>query len=195
VPEFDRESDTIERAAAVVNLLTQSGVQERDLPQALRGVWKLVEAAQVSDESAARSVSIVLAAFGLTRTTAAGIADTLVPDRPKHGAGYTFTCIEATIQALSIRGLTITPQDVLDGLRALHRAGIVGSDAERALHVFLMRLTPAAAYFVPRRRTMSIFIGWPAMGSVLRTMSDEDLFTEFGSDATRVAAVIRATHE
>lgn len=107
------------------------------------------------------------------------------PKPAAHGPDYTFTYIETVIQTLSTRGLTITPLDVLDGLWKLHAAGVNGKDAETSRFVFLMRLDTDCG---------TRFTGWSDLAGILALDTNQDLFERFGSDAMRVAAIIRATH-
>lgn len=106
------------------------------------------------------------------------------PKPATHGPDYTFTYIETVIQTLSTRGLTITPLDVLDGLWKLHAAGMNDRDAETSLSAFLVRL---GINYGTR------FPGWSDLAGILALDTDQDLFERFGSDAMRVATIIRAT--
>lgn len=61
----------------------------------------------------------------------------------KHGPDYSFTYIERVVQAMHLRGMVITPQDILTALWKLSIANIPDDDAETMLYYFLERFSPA----------------------------------------------------
>lgn len=106
----------------------------------------------------------------------------------RYTPDYHFSYIEATIQACDLRGLTITPGDVLEGLRILDAAGFQDIDAETALRNFLYRTTP-----FHRAQTLEHerFPGWDKISATLAHATNEGLARQFGMDACRVGAVLR----
>ena len=160
---------SIDLAATIVKTLVECGVSAKDLPDAMLGVWKIAEAAQVSVDDAAH-----IAGKALTET---------------HGPHYTLSYIESTIQRLSNRGLIITPVDVLTGLLKLHAHGINGNEAETDLYAFLERLSPfvySCSWF-----SYSTFPGWVTVAGILNNAAEVDRINAFGHSLARVVAVMR----
>jgi hypothetical protein len=104
-----------------------------------------------------------------------------------HGPDYRLTYIEATIQTMDLRGMTITPSDILTALWSLDARGLKGADAETCLLSFLHRLTPHWTRSSEHIR----FPGWAALHDELAGKSNEELARRFGMDAVRIAVVVR----
>lgn len=107
----------------------------------------------------------------------------------QYGPDYQLTYIEGTVQRLAIRGLWVTPAEVLEGLWKLGAAGVQDGDAETALYTFLERLSPYGSDWNAEPR---VFPGWTKVREELAGQSIEDLHLRFGSDALRVASVAAA---
>ena len=105
-----------------------------------------------------------------------------------HAPDYQLTYIEATIQSLDLRGMTIIPSDILTALWALDVRGMRDADAETALYSFLYRLTP---HHLGTYGEHIRFPGWAALHAELAGKSVEELARRFGHDAVRVAVVVR----
>lgn len=54
----------IDLAAIIVKTLVECGVSAKDLPDAMLGVWKMAEAAEMSADDAARMIGKAITEFG-----------------------------------------------------------------------------------------------------------------------------------
>lgn len=105
-----------------------------------------------------------------------------------HGPDYQLTYIESLIQHLAIRGLWITPAEVLEGLWMLQAAGLEDEDAETALRIWLDRNTPMyGAILKPPTRH---FAGWKAEAATI-PVELREMQARYGADSMRVARIIQ----
>lgn len=193
-------------AAGAMSELAKAGLTVNDVLGASKGVLSLAKAGQLDVASAATIAARALNTFGLTGDKASQVADLLAA-----GANSSTASVEDMAQALAQGGagakqFGIGIGDTVTALALFSNAGINGSDAGTSLKTMLQRLAAPTNESAAAMKQLGLdffdangnFIGLSAtagqlsksLGGLSAEQKNAALATIFGSDSSRVAAIL-----
>lgn len=193
-------------AALAMSELAKAGLSVNDVMAASKGVLSLAKAGQLDTANAATITARALNTFGLEGSQANKVADLLAAGANSSTAG-----VEDMAQALAqggagARQFGISIGDTVSALALFSNAGINGSDAGTSLKTMLQRLAAPTDESAAAMKKLGLnffdakgnFVGLSAtagqlqkaLGGLTVEQKNAALATIFGSDSSRVAAVL-----
>lgn len=193
-------------AAGAMTELAKAGLGVKDIMSSSKGVLSLAKAGQLEVADAAMTTARALNAYGLAGDQASKIADVLAAAANASTASVQDMAFGLQMAGAQSHQMGVSLQDTVTALAMFSNAGINGSDAGTSLkQMFLQLATPteeasnlmkklgldffdAQGNFVGLRSTAQ------QLNDKLKNLTVEQrtaaLATIFGSDATRVAAIL-----
>lgn len=193
-------------AAQAMTELAKAGLSVNDVMTASHGVLALATAGQIDVQDAADTTARALNAFGLSGDQANKIADLLAASANASTASVGDMALGLQMAGAQSHQMGVSLQDTVTALAEFSNAGINGSDAGTSLkQMFLQLANPTTAASALMKQlglnfwdAKGNFIGLSDTAQLLQTklkgltqeQKNSALATIFGSDATRVAAIL-----
>lgn len=193
-------------AAAAMSELAKAGLEVNDVLGASKGVLSLAKAGQLDTAEAATITARALNTFGLAGTDASKVADLLAAGANSSTAGVADMAQALAQGGAGAKQFGISVGDTVSALALFSNAGINGSDAGTSLKTMLQRLAAPTAESAAAMKQLGLdffdakgnFVGLEAtagqlqksLGGLTAEQKNAALATIFGSDSSRVAAVL-----
>lgn len=193
-------------AASAMTELAKAGLTVNDVLTASKGVLALATAGQIDVQDAADTTAEALNAFGLQGSQATTIADLLAASANASTASVSDMALGLQMAGAQSHQMGVSLQDTVTALALFSNAGINGSDAGTSLKQMFLQLAVPTAQSSDLMKKLGLnfydangnFIGLSNTAQLLQThlagltseQKNNALATIFGSDATRVAAIL-----
>lgn len=193
-------------AANAMSELAKAGLSVNDVLGASKGVLSLAKAGQLDTAEAATIAARALNTFGLEGKDASKVADLLAAGANASTAGVSDMAQALAQGGAGAKQFGISIGDTVAALGLFSNAGINGSDAGTSLKTMLQRLAAPTDESAAAMKKLGLnffdakgnFVGLEstagqlqnALGKLTTEQKNAALATIFGSDSSRVAAVL-----
>lgn len=193
-------------AAGAMSELAKAGLSVNDVLGASKGVLSLAKAGQLNVADAATIAARALNTFGLEGKDASKVADLLAAGANASTAGVSDMAEALAQGGAGAKQFGISVGDTVTALALFSNAGINGSDAGTSLKTMLQRLAAPTDESAAAMKKLGLdffdakgnFVGLEStagqlqksLGKLTTEQKNAALATIFGSDSSRVAAIL-----